>query len=287
MIRMRMVFLLLLLLAAALAVLTLEPARAGGWAVVTLEELPAQVVAGQPFTVQFAVRQHGQRLLPGLSPTITAMRAATGARVTVQAAETYPKGIYVASMTLPAAGQWRWTIDAFTETYTMPPLTVTAAAATAAGLTTAAASLSWVVGVAGLAAAAGLAAVWRWQRRRVWLVGTAVALLVCLGAFAWQWSSPPALLAEGESSAAIAPEQMGEALFVAKGCIQCHQNGNVTMTANNFAFGPNLTYYNGSPEYLRLWLADPSSVKPETQMPDLGLSQADIETLVTFVTTQK
>jgi len=32
---------------------------AGGWAVVTLDELPAQVVAEKSVTIGFMVRQHG------------------------------------------------------------------------------------------------------------------------------------------------------------------------------------------------------------------------------------
>lgn len=282
-----------------LTALAYAPAWAGGWAVVTLEELPAQVIAGQPFTVQFSVRQHGQSLLPGLSPTVTAERADTGERVKAPATETRQPGFYQASITLPASGQWHWEIDAFAAAHTMPPLTVTAspAAITPSAAATApmqdATALSWVVGIAALIAASGLALVWRRQQRRIWLVGAAAALLLCLGAFAWQWSPPSALLAQAETkiplgaeeiSAAIAPEQMGEALFVAKGCIQCHRNDNVAMAANNNDFGPNLTNYQGAPDYLRLWLKDPASVKPQTQMPDLGLSEAEIETLIAFVT---
>ncbi len=294
-----------------LAALAVAPAWAGGWAVVTLEELPAQVQAGEPFAVQFSVRQHGQSLLPGLLSTITAVRADTGERVQAQAVESKQPGFYEASLTLPAAGQWRWAIDVFNDTHTMPPLTVMAGAGSAPATSPAAVAnpLPWGVGAparvgaAALLAAGGLTLVWRRQRRRVWLVGAAAALLVCLGAFAWQWSPPTALLAEGEVQtvsapqpaaagegiAAVDPQQMGEALFVAKGCIQCHQNSDVTIPMNandnsDFVFAPDLTSYQGSPDYLRLWLTDPASVKPETQMPNLGLSEAEIEALIVFVT---
>ena len=40
--------------------------RAGGWATVTLSELPTEVVAERPFTVEFSVRGHGQTLVAGL-----------------------------------------------------------------------------------------------------------------------------------------------------------------------------------------------------------------------------
>ncbi|MCB8987483.1 MAG: hypothetical protein H6661_07005 [Ardenticatenaceae bacterium] len=52
-----------------------------------------------------------------------------------------------------------------------------------------------------------------------------------------------------------------------------------------FSIGPDLSRRcKGSPDYLRLWLHDPASVKPETVMPNLGLSSDEIETLIQFLT---
>ena len=52
--------------------------------------------------------------------------------------------------------------------------------------------------------------------------------------------------------------------------------------------GPNLTNYaKASPEFLRTWLKDPASLKPKTEMPNLKLSEAEIESLVAFLTTKK
>src|SRR5262249_22564453 len=45
---------------------------AGGWAVVTLNDFPDYAVAGKPLNIIFAVRQHGQTLLSGLQPTVSA-----------------------------------------------------------------------------------------------------------------------------------------------------------------------------------------------------------------------
>jgi ABC-type sugar transport system substrate-binding protein len=43
-----------------LAMLFATVAQAGGWAVITLDDLPRQIVAKQPFTIGFTVRQHGR-----------------------------------------------------------------------------------------------------------------------------------------------------------------------------------------------------------------------------------
>jgi cytochrome c oxidase subunit 2 len=47
---------------------------------------------------------------------------------------------------------------------------------------------------------------------------------------------------------------------------------------------PNLTTVKADPEYLRRWLANPSALKPNTEMPNLGLSETEIDALVAFLT---
>ena len=44
----------------------------GGWAVVTVDDLPDYVVAGQPVRLSFVVRQHGMTPLDGLRPSVEA-----------------------------------------------------------------------------------------------------------------------------------------------------------------------------------------------------------------------
>jgi hypothetical protein len=59
---------------AALFGILLVPALAftfGGWAVITVDDLPDYVVAGKQMDVGFVIRQHGVTLLPGLSPRVT------------------------------------------------------------------------------------------------------------------------------------------------------------------------------------------------------------------------
>ena len=42
----------------------------GGWAVVTVQELPEYFVAGRPYTIEFKIRQHGRHLLSDLEPEL-------------------------------------------------------------------------------------------------------------------------------------------------------------------------------------------------------------------------
>jgi cytochrome c1 len=47
--------------------------------------------------------------------------------------------------------------------------------------------------------------------------------------------------------------------------------------------GPDLAGYRADPVFLRRWLRDPQAVRPATRMPDLGLSDAEIEALSAFL----
>lgn len=55
-----------------LALLVVFPVFAGGWAVITLDELPSGVVADEPLTIGFTVLQHGITPMTNLEPTVTA-----------------------------------------------------------------------------------------------------------------------------------------------------------------------------------------------------------------------
>jgi hypothetical protein len=74
-------------------------------------------------------------------------------------------------------------------------------------------------------------------------------------------------------------------LFVAKGCVTCHVNNRIDNKYVEFStnIGPNLSQYAASPEFLRMWLKDPAAVRPNTQMPNLELGEAEIEALVAFL----
>jgi hypothetical protein len=83
--------------------------------------------------------------------------------------------------------------------------------------------------------------------------------------------------------------ERGKRLFVAKGCITCHVHGSVDPagTLQLKAVGPELTQKRYAPDYLRMYLADPSIRAPSTpnamRMPNLGLKPAEIASLVAFV----
>src|SRR6476469_7495153 len=86
------------------------------------------------------------------------------------------------------------------------------------------------------------------------------------------------------------PALDGKALFLAKGCATCHRHAAVP-TTNGVAIGPDLTHYTNSPDFLRRWLADPQSVRPQTApafgpsgtMPNLHLNPDEIEALIAFI----
>jgi hypothetical protein len=84
-------------------------AYAGGWAIITLNDLPDYAVAGKPLTLTFAVRQHGQTLLSGLQPTVRAT-AAGGLMAKAAATPHATPGEYKAALTLPEPGEWTITI---------------------------------------------------------------------------------------------------------------------------------------------------------------------------------
>jgi len=82
---------------------------AGGWAVITVVRTPDTVVAGEPVTVTYAARQHGQTLLNGLEGQIEARLGETVIHATTTALP--EKGHYAATLTLPRAGTWTLDIE--------------------------------------------------------------------------------------------------------------------------------------------------------------------------------
>jgi len=97
-------FLRLLPLSATLAV------AAGGWAIITLDDLPDAIAAGKPVTLTFTVRQHGHTPLDNLRPSIDASLSA-GEHIRADAVPAGEKGRYRSTLTLPDTGQWRLTIN--------------------------------------------------------------------------------------------------------------------------------------------------------------------------------
>lgn len=287
-----------LVLALALALALAIPAFAGGWAVIILDELPSGVVAGEPFTVGFSVLQHGKTPMTDLDPVIFARSG--NQKVTVFPKEEGEPGHYAASMTLASEGDWEWTIQAFSMEQKMPVLSVAAPAVAIVSAPEAktqpaeASSMSALAIVRTLALGIGLIGlVFAFRSKsRIMVVITALCLLVVVGSF-MLGTTVPEVEAESESSVKVATVEsvsqveLGQRLFIAKGCITCHANANVPNSYDYWTINPegatNLTNFSASPEILRIRLKDPSAAKSDTQMPNLGLSEVEIEALIAFI----
>jgi hypothetical protein len=106
-IRVALGFILLLSLMMAVS------AFAGGWAVITLDELPSNVIAGEPLSIGFTVLQHGITPMADLDPTVTATLL-KDEQFVVKAEPDDQPGHYTATLTFPKEGNWEWSIQAFT-----------------------------------------------------------------------------------------------------------------------------------------------------------------------------
>ena len=73
----------------------------GGWAVVTVTDLPAAYVAGQDVAFQFKVRQHGEEPFSGLSPEVLISTSASGTPQVFPARPAAQRGTYIARFTVP------------------------------------------------------------------------------------------------------------------------------------------------------------------------------------------
>ncbi len=81
----------------------------GGWAVVTVMDVPEYFVAGQQYTIEFQVRQHGRTLLNGLQPELL-VGAGSGRKETIPAVPRPATGTYAATFTAPSTGPLLLTI---------------------------------------------------------------------------------------------------------------------------------------------------------------------------------
>ncbi len=109
---------------------------AGGWAVVTMERVPAFLVAAKSSTLSWSVRQHGVSLTPGLSGVVQA-RNRQGVAIEAVSTPLRDAGYYQAAITLPSAGEWTLTIvSGFMASKSAPvPMRVVAADALAPDMT--------------------------------------------------------------------------------------------------------------------------------------------------------
>lgn len=96
-----------LALSAALVV-TAAAFTFGGWAVITIDEVPDYATVGKPVNLTYVARQHGVEKLDKLSGDIEARSGKTVVRATVRE---NPRTHYTASITLPHSGDWTVTVN--------------------------------------------------------------------------------------------------------------------------------------------------------------------------------
>lgn len=280
-----------LLLSLAIAV----PVFAGGWAVITVDDLPVNATAGEPLTIGFTVLQHGRTPSTGLSPTIT-FTLPKEDQFAIIAEEEGEEGHYSTSVTFPKEGEWSWSIDAFTIDQPMPviavavPITITASQATAQTEI-----IPYILIVRALAFGLGLLGIFFAFRTksRTTMAFTAVCLVLGLASFI-PGSAVPKVEAQNDVPVKAAVEssisqvEFGRRLFIAKGCVTCHINSKT----GSYEYwhvdigAPNLSNFSASAEALFLRLKDPASVKSDTQMPNLNLSEVEIEALIAFINSE-
>jgi len=269
---MRRRIVLTVLMPALVALALATPVGAGCCAIITLDQLPTQVVAGQPTQISFMYRINHMPLT-GYTLEINATHADTSDSFTVIAEQQERTGHYAATLTFPIAGEWRWSIMR----QPMPPLTVLPAAPPGRANT----SLPLAAGVVGLAGSA-VALLISLRTRMRWAVAlTVVGALIGVTGLVWVSQAS----ASNDAFVNLAtPAERGRALFMAKGCIVCHRHESTADVFKSSEVGPNLSNLKIDPDYLRRWLKDPSAIKPGTFMPTLGLSDSEIELLVAFLT---
>ena len=286
-----------IMLALVLSLILTFPAFAGGWAVITLDELPSNVVAGQPLTIGFTVLQHGQTPLTGLSPTITT-NLYKEEEFTVTAGPEGKPGHYAATLTFPKEGDWQWSIQAFTMDQSMPLLSVAAPDTALVGhpepktfpvpwSASSMARISVVVLALGLLGALiGLS-----RRSRAAMLLTGLCLLLGIILLVAGRGMPSSVEAQAKSASngmgESAPDvELGRRLFVAKGCLTCHYHSKAAGYAEYWTIemgAPDLSNFSASREALFMRLKDPSSVKSDTKMPNLDLTKDEIEALIAFI----
>ena len=99
---MAVLFLVLALLASS------APVQAGGWATVRLDAPPDDVRVDVPWHFGFMVRQHDVTPNSNVTPVVKAIHKETGEELTATARQEGPEGHFVAEITFPDSGDWKW-----------------------------------------------------------------------------------------------------------------------------------------------------------------------------------
>jgi hypothetical protein len=282
-----------------LALILTIPVFAGGWAVITLDELPTNVVAGEEFTVGFTVLQHGKTPMTGLTPIITGYLD-KDTEFKVIAKEEGEPGHYTASLTIPKEGEWNWMIEAFSMQQKMPTLIVTAptvaivseAEPETQAKTQTSISPTFVMSI--ITMVIGFVSLFFAFQRKSRVAATITALCLMIGfALSLSGTSVPVVEAQSESSSSeviessLSQVEYGRQLFIAKGCITCHYNSKAASSSEYWTLevtgATNLTNFSADPIILEMRLKDPTSVNSNSQMPQLNLTKEEIDALIAFI----
>jgi mono/diheme cytochrome c family protein len=226
---------------------------------------------------------------------ITARAVETGDSLRVVPVQQGQVGHFVATITFPRPGIWNWSVKTISQDQPLPPLSVLPPGPTGQmGPISRESVLTWVpsVGFGLLSLVGGVFAwlSWRKSRRQIALVVCGAAVAFGLAGFVFAAIQILPSEANAESAVPSGSTNLaatGKALFLAKGCVVCHQNDAVADQRGDFQpieIGPDLTNLRPTSEFLHRWLKDPSAVKPGTGMPTLGLTDAEIDALTAFLT---
>ena len=113
-----------LLLVLAVAAVAVPAASAGGWATVGLSSLPTGTPAGDKWSVDMTVLQHGVTPLEGISPVVTITNGG-GDSHKFTGRSTGKPGVYRADVVFPSAGTWSYEIwDGCSQTHTFKPVEI-------------------------------------------------------------------------------------------------------------------------------------------------------------------
>ncbi len=280
------------ILITTLLLLLAAPALAGNWVVITLQELPPEIRAGEPVSLEFVVRQHGVSPIDGVNLVVRAEHGAGGDALEWVGEPGGQTGHYLVEAVFPEAGDWTWQVTAapFPQVTTLPALRVQPALVEAetapAGRTTTIYIQALQVGsvaLLGIAAALALA-----RRRRLGLALAVAGALLLLSAFAFE-PAPAESVTPADQPEPVetrSPAEVGADLFLAKGCVGCHRH-NALPQGDGLSIGPNLSRYEPDPDFVRAWLRDPAAVRPGTEMPNLELDDAEIEALLAFLSQEE
>jgi cytochrome c2 len=135
-----------------------------------------------------------------------------------------------------------------------------------------------------------------WWRKRTPLALVSLTVAAVIGVIGFSLAARASAFSQErmtklpDQTASTASVELGQTLFVAKGCIVCHRHAAVSEVRQRFGSefvefwaGPDLPTLATDPKLLHTWLKDPSALKPNTDMPNLELKEAEIEALVAFL----